>query len=101
MNPQRKFHEEIISLAIAYVKIHSYEKLASQREAFCRTLKLNAGTLPLRRFAAIPLPVSGVAHRVVSFIITITLLYYIWFSRNDKNCSRFNDNSYDNSECPR
>ena len=40
-------------------------------------------------------------HRVISSIIVITLLYYIWFSRDSENCSRFNDNSYDNTEHPR
>ena len=45
MNPQRKFHQEIIRLETAYVKFHSYEKLASQREVFCHAQKLNAGAL--------------------------------------------------------
>ena len=60
MNPQRKFHQEIIRLEIAYVKIHSYEKLASQREAFCRTQKLNAGTLAGRVAAVIAKDMSRV-----------------------------------------
>ena len=68
MNPHRKFHQEIIRLEIAYVKIHSYEKLASQQEAFCRTQKLNAGTLTVCGVSSRTYP-SGAAVSQTAFRI--------------------------------